>query len=88
MLTIGDRDPRLPSAVQAAHDAAVEAGLLVYRDPRTGGIVPTALRLRRQLACCGNGCRHCPFPAHQQRASGRALTRDTPVAPAVEPEAR
>ncbi len=75
LLTFGDGDPRIPVDVQAAHDAAVAAGLRTYIDPRTGGTVVTRLNLLSMGYCCGNGCRHCPYPAEQQRGSGRPLIR-------------
>ncbi len=75
MQTHGDGDPRIPPDVQAAHDAAVAAGALSYRDPRNGRVVVTRLRLEEQGHCCGVGCRHCPWPAAAQRASGRFSVR-------------
>jgi len=26
--------------------------------------------------CCGNGCRHCPWPADEQRRAGRKVVRE------------
>lgn len=75
MSTHGDGDPRIPAEVQAAHDAAVARGELTYRDPRTGGLVVTRLRMLDQGHCCGVGCRHCPYPAADQIQSGRELVR-------------
>jgi hypothetical protein len=43
------------------HSAAVAAGEVAYRDPRTGYSVFTAAFLAERGYCCGNGCRHCPF---------------------------
>lgn len=86
MLTTGDRDPLLPPAVQAAHDAAVQQGRFTYRDPRNNGLVVTRLRLEEQGHCCGLGCRHCPWPAAAQRGSGRPLVRGEPVAPELQLE--
>jgi iron complex transport system substrate-binding protein len=40
-----------------------------YVDPQTGYDVFTADFMRRRGYCCGNGCRHCPYPA----TSGGAL---------------
>lgn len=73
--THGDGDPVIPAAVQAAHDAAVARGERTYRDPRDHGVVVTSLSLKRQGYCCGNGCRHCPYPAPVQQASGRGSVR-------------
>jgi hypothetical protein len=47
---------------QAAHDAAVAAGEAGYLDPDTGLFVLTAQYLLDRGHCCGNGCRHCPYP--------------------------
>ena len=47
---------------RAAHDAAVAAGEAGYLDPDTGLFVLTATYLRDRGHCCGNGCRHCPYP--------------------------
>lgn len=74
--THGDGDPSISPEVQAAHDAAMAQNQRTYRDPHTGGLVVTAHSLRLQDTCCGNGCRHCPYPAHMQRASGRGSIRD------------
>ena len=81
MQTYGDGDPAIPVAVQAAHDAAVAAGELLYIDPRTGGMVVTALRLGEQDSCCGNGCRHCPWPRSRQLDAGRSPVRPADDAP-------
>ena len=45
-----------------AHDAAVAAGEAGYLDPDTGLFVLTATYLADRGTCCGNGCRHCPYP--------------------------
>jgi Family of unknown function (DUF5522) len=58
-------------AAQAAHDAAVAAGRDVYADPETGYSVFTAPALAVRGYCCGSGCRHCPYPADEQRRAGR-----------------
>jgi hypothetical protein len=46
---------------QAAHDEAEARGDDGYLDPSTGLFVLTATYLRERGACCGNGCRHCPY---------------------------
>jgi Family of unknown function (DUF5522) len=57
--------------VQRAHDDAVAAGRSTYADPKTGYSVFTAVALAERGYCCGNGCRHCPYPAGEQRRAGR-----------------
>ena len=47
--------------ILAAHDAAVAAGEAGYTDPVTGWWVFTAVTLAERGACCGQGCRHCPW---------------------------
>lgn len=47
--------------ILAAHEAAVDAGLLAYPDPRTGYLVFTAVTLATRGRCCEQGCRHCPW---------------------------
>ena len=64
-------DPAVPPILQALHDAAVARGQDVYLDPDTGHFVFTAIRLREQGACCGRGCRHCPWPPEEQARAGR-----------------
>ena len=51
----------LSAKVMAAHDRAVASGAPTYIDPDSGYSVFTAVALRERGACCGNGCRHCPF---------------------------
>jgi Family of unknown function (DUF5522) len=48
-------------AIREAHDRAVAAGEPGYLDPETGYFVFTAAELAARGACCGSGCRHCPF---------------------------
>ncbi|POB15284.1 DUF5522 domain-containing protein [Halobacteriovorax sp. DA5] len=43
------------------HDEAVKNGEDYYKDPVTGGIVSTEVRLKRMRKCCKYGCRHCPW---------------------------
>jgi hypothetical protein len=61
----------LGPAIVAAHDGAVARGEPTYVDPRTGYLVMTSETLRDRGHCCGNGCRHCPYPAEEQRRAGR-----------------
>ena len=56
------RDVAADDIQQAAHDAAVAKGEPGYLDPETGLFVLTAAYLRDRGHCCGNGCRHCPYP--------------------------
>jgi len=52
----------LAAHVEAAHLAAVRAGEPGYLDPDTGLFVLTAISLAARGRCCGEGCRHCPYP--------------------------
>jgi hypothetical protein len=47
--------------IREAHDRAVAAGEPGYLDPDTGFFVFTAVALADRGACCGSGCRHCPY---------------------------
>ena len=76
MKTVGDQDPVIPTATQAAHDAACARREEVYFDPLTGGMVMTAYKLTEMGYCCGNGCRHCPWPPNVQAEAGRGVIRD------------
>jgi hypothetical protein len=62
--------PVSPAAAQA-HAEALARGAESYLDPRTGFVVLTADTLLERGACCGSGCRHCPYPAAEQRRAGR-----------------
>jgi hypothetical protein len=63
---------RVLTADQArAHAEATARGEETYVDPVTGYFVLTEATLRARGACCGSGCRHCPYPAAEQRAAGR-----------------
>ena len=68
-------DPPISAAAEAAHDAALARGEQGYLDPRTGLFVMTSLALGAKGRCCGSGCRHCPYPADEQRRSGRPRLR-------------
>ena len=54
------------------HTKACAEGKSGYIDPKTGYQVMTAIALTARGACCGSGCRHCPFAyenvPHAQRA--------------------
>ncbi len=49
------------AAIIDAHEAAVRAGELLYRDPATGLFVLTVLAHLERGSCCTQGCRHCPY---------------------------
>ena len=49
------------SEILAAHEAAVNAGELFYRDPATRLFVLTVLAHTSRGQCCDQGCRHCPY---------------------------
>ncbi|MDQ1381603.1 MAG: hypothetical protein QOJ71_2322 [Actinomycetota bacterium] len=55
-----------------AHAEAIERGDETYVDPVTGYFVLTEATLRARGACCGSGCRHCPYSEAEQRAAGRS----------------
>jgi ATP-binding cassette subfamily B (MDR/TAP) protein 1 len=48
-------------AWMAMHEAAAARGETTYCDPETGFVVFTRLGLLARGACCGAGCRHCPY---------------------------
>jgi hypothetical protein len=48
--------------VPDAHEAAVAAGESGYLDPVSGLFVLTSAHLAARGVCCGQGCRHCPYP--------------------------
>ena len=58
-------------AQQRCHDEAVRQGRPGYLDPETGLLVLTARYLAGKAACCGSGCRHCPWPPEEQARAGR-----------------
>ena len=68
-------DPPIDSAAQRAHDVAEQQGQRGYMDPASGLFVMTASALLERDECCGSGCRHCPYPAEVQAASGRPRVR-------------
>lgn len=43
------------------HEEACGKGLSTYEDPKTKLKVFTAAYHLKRGACCGSGCRHCPF---------------------------
>ena len=61
----------IPPESTRSHDAADAQGRDGYVDPATGYFVLTAGFLTRRGHCCGNGCRHCPWPPAEQRRAGR-----------------
>lgn len=76
--TYGDGDPEIDPQLQAQHDAAVDRREAMYKDPQTGLWVQTSRQLASLGACCGRGCRHCPYPAAEQRRAGRLRLRPGP----------
>lgn len=58
---VSEPDESISPAAQRAHDAADARGESGYLDPASGLFVMTAGALVDQGACCGNGCRHCPY---------------------------
>lgn len=66
----GRLDPRRPdyAAILAAHDRAMAAGDDGYPDPASGNFCFTAAYLWERGACCGSGCRHCPYVNQAARA--------------------
>jgi Family of unknown function (DUF5522) len=69
----GSRSAVAPAAM-IEHQRAVELGEDTYLDPETGYVVLTAPALLARGYCCGNGCRHCPYPAEEQLRAGRPST--------------
>lgn len=47
--------------IMELHKEAVKEEKSFYSDPQTGLTVFTAIYLYKKEACCGSGCRHCPF---------------------------
>ena len=70
-MRVSERSPKLSPAQWRAHDEAEAAEEPGYMDPETGLFVMTTTQLRDQGVCCGNGCRHCPYPPDEQRRAGR-----------------
>lgn len=56
---------------RARHDDANAQRKDGYFDPHSGLFVLTAHHLAKRGHCCGNGCRHCPYPLDEQRRAGR-----------------
>lgn len=54
------------------HAAALLGGLDSYNDPSTGFVVFTEIALLKAGSCCGNLCRHCPYPTDEQVRAGRS----------------
>jgi iron complex transport system substrate-binding protein len=63
-------------AVRQRHAQACASNRPSYSDPVTGYDVFTADFLKSRGYCCGNDCRHCPYP-DDVRAAAMALTRRT-----------
>lgn len=71
MLPASGVDAGMDTALKDLHDAAVRAGQAFYRDPQSGLYVQTSAQLAKRGHCCGNGCRHCPYPEAEQARAGR-----------------
>jgi iron complex transport system substrate-binding protein len=54
-------EPNEATLIQRLHAEACAKHLDTYTDPATGYAVFTADFLKRREACCGTGCRHCPY---------------------------
>jgi hypothetical protein len=44
----------------------LQEGIDYYFDASTGLLVFTSVYLSRRGYCCGNGCRHCPYPKEEK----------------------
>jgi iron complex transport system substrate-binding protein len=66
--------------VRKLHADACASKRPSYTDPFTGYEVFTADSLAQRGYCCGNGCRHCPFPPSESSHAGFGR-------PAIEPAA-
>lgn len=76
---------KAPPPYEDAHARADAAGEDGYIDPATGLFVMTAGYLRRRGACCGNICRHCPYPEALQEIRASIRTGARKKAPARAP---
>jgi ATP-binding cassette subfamily B (MDR/TAP) protein 1 len=56
-----------------AHQEAVEAGAMYYKDPETGYSVITSLAHQKRGKCCGSGCRHCPYDHQNVKDKSRKI---------------
>lgn len=66
----------LSPEIEALHHAACEAASETYVDPASGYLVLTRYAHLKRGSCCGNGCRHCPYPKNQDAEITR--TKDSP----------
>ena len=64
---------------QKLHTAACVRQQNGYIDPQSGFFVLTEIYLKKRGACCGAGCRHCPYPAEEQKAAGRPTLSNPPL---------
>lgn len=55
--------------IRQRHSQACASNRPSYADPRTGYEVFTANYLLARGYCCGNGCRHCPYPDDVREAA-------------------
>jgi hypothetical protein len=68
--------PPDPPHADDPHGEACRAGRDRYVDPTTGYEVFTRAFLARRGACCGNGCRHCPYEPRWSGKQGKLRTGD------------
>ena len=59
--------------IQRLHSLACQRRDNGYIDPNTGFFVLSAHYLNQRGACCGSGCRHCPYSGEEQSRAGRAV---------------
>ncbi len=57
--------------VRELHAQACASNRPTYTDPVTGYEVFTADFLKQRGYCCGNGCRHCPYPSDAAAMANR-----------------
>ena len=60
--------------IRQRHANACASQRASYADPFTGYEVFTADYLLNRGYCCGNGCRHCPYPDDVRAAATEILT--------------
>lgn len=68
-----------PADWREVHRKALEHRQSYYVDPDTGLHVFTELGLERRGACCGSGCRHCPYRHETMQVDRRATWAQQPV---------
>ena len=66
---------KISEKIERLHKATCARKENGYFDPQTGFYVLSAHYLNERGHCCGAGCRHCPYPADEQRRAGRSQIR-------------